>query len=432
MKVLILGAGLIGICSAYFLRKEGYDVTVIDRQKDVALETSFANGGQISVCYSEPWSNFGNVKKMLSWIGKEDSPLLIKPAFDLNQISWFSKFLMECFPKNNHENIKSMLELSLFSRQTLQEMRKELNLNYEQKTNGILTFYTSEKNFKSGIESAKFMSKFGCERFIKNTDETLLIEPTLKNCTVPIYGSDYTPDDESGDAKIFTEELKKVCLSLGVEFLFDKEIIDVSYSNNNINSITFTDSSNVIHNDKNNIHISMKNNQLKEKISADIFVNCLGSYSSVFAKKVGINLPIYPAKGYSITIPILENDLINEVSLTDMDMKIVLTKIGKFLRVAGTAEFNGYNLEINKNRCLALINRTKILYPNGLDYDNVSSWTGLRPATPGMKPIIRQEKINNLFTNSGHGTLGWTMAAGSGKRISQIINQSNRKRIIFF
>lgn len=425
MKVLILGAGLMGVCSAYFLRKEGYDVTVIDRQKDVALEASFANGGQISVCYSEPWSNFSNVKKMISWLGKEDSPLLIKPSFDWHQISWFSKFLIECFPKNNHENIKSMLELSLFSRKTLQEIRKEHNLNYEQKTQGILTFYTSEKSLESGIESAKFMSQFGCDRFIKNKEETFLIEPTLKNCTIPIYGSDYTPDDESGDAKIFTEELKIICEKMGVNFLFNKEIIDVTSSNEKIKSIIFTNSSNVIHDEKNNLKISIKDNHYEE-LSADIFVNCLGSYSSVFSKKLGINLPIYPAKGYSITIPITDDSLINNVSLTDMDMKIVLTKIGKFLRVAGTAEFNGYNLEINEKRCLALTNRTKILYPHGLDYNNVSSWTGLRPATPGMKPIIRQEKINNLFTNSGHGTLGWTMAAGSGKRITDIIKNSKK------
>lgn len=421
MKVVVLGAGLLGVCSAYFLRKDGFEVTVIDRQKDVALETSFANGGQISVCYSEPWSNFGNIKKMIGWLGKEDSPLLVKPSFDWQQISWFSKFLLECFPKNNHENIKAMLEISLFSRKTLQEIRKEHNLQYEQQTKGILTFYTSEKSFQQGIDSAKFMSQFGCEREIKSRDETFQIEPTLKNSKINIVGSDYTPDDESGDAKIFTEQLKNICIEMGVNFIFEKEVIDVNCSDNKINSVYITDSENVVSDIKHNDKIKIVSLE-KEEINADIFVNCLGSYSTLFAKKVGIDLPIYPAKGYSATIPIIDEDLINTVSLTDMDMKIVLTRIGKFLRIAGTAEFNGYNLEMNINRGYALTKRTEILYPQGLDFNNVSYWTGLRPATPGMKPIIRQEKIKNLFTNSGHGTLGWTMAAGSGKRISSIIN----------
>lgn len=424
MKVIILGAGLLGVCSAYFLKKDGFEVTIIERQKNVALETSFANGGQISVCYSEPWSNFSNIKKMISWIGKEDSPLLIKPSFDWRQLSWFSQFLVECFPKNNHENIKSMLELSLFSRKTLQEIRQEHNLKYEQQTKGILTFYTSEKSFEHGIESAKFMSKFGCERIIKSKEETFFIEPTLKNSSVNIFGSDYTPDDESGDAKIFTEKLRDICIEMGVNFVFDKEIIDVVYSDDKISSIFITDKVNVVSSLKNNDKIKLLSS-VKEQINGDIFVNCLGSYSSLFANKLGINLPIYPAKGYSATIPIINSDLINTVSLTDMDMKIVLTRIGNFLRIAGTAEFNGYNLELNIKRCLSLTNRTKILYPEGLDFNNVTYWTGLRPATPGMKPIIRQEKIKNLFTNSGHGTLGWTMAAGSGKRISSLIKKLN-------
>lgn len=424
MKVIVLGAGLLGVCSAYFLKKEGFEVTVIDRQKDVALETSFANGGQISVCYSEPWSNFSNIKKMISWIGKEDSPLLIKPAFDWKQISWFSKFLIECFPNNNHENIKSMLELSLFSRQTLQTIREEHNLNYEQQTKGILTFYTSEKSFKEGIKSANFMSSFGCERVIKNKEETFFIEPTLKNSSINIFGSDYTADDESGDAKIFTDKLKDICIESGVKFIFNKEIINVSHFNNKISSVFITDKFNVISSIKNNDKVKILSSS-REEVFGDIFLNCLGSYSSLFANKLGINLPIYPAKGYSATIPIINSELINTVSLTDIDSKIVLTRIGNFLRIAGTAEFNGYNLELNLKRCLALTNRTKILYPYGLDFNNINYWTGLRPATPGMKPIIRQEKIKNLFTNSGHGTLGWTMAAGSGKRISSLIKNLN-------
>lgn len=423
MKVIILGAGLIGVSSAYFLRKSGHEVTVIDRQPDVSLETSFANGGQISVCYSEPWSSIDNLKNIIKWMGKSDSPILLKPQFNTQQILWGMEFLYNCLPYKNHKNIKDMLKLSLYSRQCLQELRKEYSLEYKQQTNGILTFYSSQKSLEHGIESANFMNKFGCERIIKSVDETYSIEPTLKNSLIPIYGSDYTPDDESGDAKVYTEQLKNICVAMGVEFLFEKEIIDINQDskNNSIKSVTIISSSCIVHNLKNEktVQVNLEESSI---IKGDIFVCALGSYSSLIAKKIGIYLPIYPAKGYSATIPIIEPSLINNVSLTDLDMKIVLTRLGNFLRIAGTAEFNGYNLQLNQDRCFALLERTKKLYPHGLDYSQTKFWTGLRPATPSNVPIIKKIKYNNFYINSGHGTLGWTMATGSGKLISQIIN----------
>lgn len=427
MKVIILGSGLIGVSSAYFLRKNGHEVTVVDRQKDVALETSYANGGQISVCYSEPWSSFSNVKKIVQWLGKDDSPILLKPQFSMQQFLWGAEFLYHCLPFKYHQNIKDMLKISLYSRGLLQELRNEHNLNYNQKTNGILTFYTSQDTLKHGIEAAHFMSKFGCNRYVKNKEETLSIEPTLINSTLSIYGSDYTPDDESGDAKLYTEELKKICISMGVEFIFEKEIIGINKNlkNNSIESVEVVSTNNIQHS-----LVNEKTSFIKlEKpliIKGDIFVCALGSYSSLLAKKIGIYLPIYPAKGYSATIPILNSDIINKVSLTDLDMKIVLTRLGNELRVAGTAEFNGYNLEINNERCIAMLDRVKKIYPQGLDFNNTKFWTGLRPSTPGNVPIIKKIKYDNFYVNSGHGTLGWTMATGSGKLLSQIVDNQKK------
>lgn len=408
MKVIVLGAGLIGVSSAYFLRKAGHEVTVIERQAESGLETSYANGGQISVCYSEPWSSFSNLKKMVHWMGKEDSPILFRPHFNKHQMLWGLKFLYECFPHRNQQNIRDMLKLALYSRNVLKDIREEESLSYNQLTNGILTFYTSEEGFKHGIEAAQFMSKFGCNRLVKNADETLEIEPALKNSTLKIYGSDYSPEDESGDALLYTQQLTEICKTMGVEFKYKNEVFKlVSTSKGKITSALMRDL--VTH----RVHVP----------KADCFVIAMGSYSYTLAQKIGINLDIYPAKGYSATIPILDPEAINKVSLTDMDNKTVYTRLGNELRIAGTAEFNGFDLKLNQKRCDALIHRVKKIFPTGLDYENASFWTGLRPATPGNVPIIKQtKKFNNLYINSGHGTLGWTMAAGSGKLIAQMID----------
>lgn len=425
MKIVILGGGIIGVMSAYYLQKSGHDVTVIERQSDVALETTFANGGQVSVCYSEPWSNFGNIKKMISWIGKEDSPLLFKPQFDIEQWKWGLKFLYECFPKNNHKNIISMLKIASYSRNTLQNLRDELDLEYDQITKGILTYYTSHKTFEAAKLDSDFMIKYGCNRIIKSKEETFLLEPILKHTKFPIVGSDYTEEDETGNANKFTIEMKKQCELLGVKFIFNTEIvdIDVDFSINKIKNITVIPSQyvqSVINKNADRVY----DDSFINKIEADSFVCAMGSYTSLFMKSIGIYCPIYPAKGYSATIDIKDNEMINNISLTDSDKKMVFTKLGNKLRIAGTAEFNGYNLELNKTRCEVLTNRAKEIYQDGLDYDSVSYWTGLRPSTPGNVPIIGKTKIDNLYINSGHGTLGWTMGCGSGKLISQIINNT--------
>lgn len=405
-KITVLGSGLIGVCSAYYLQKKGHEVTVIDRQKKSAMEASFANGGQISACYSEPWSSISNLKKIVTWLGKEDSPILFRNTFESKQYIWGLNFLKECMPSRNRENIKSMLDLSLLSRREIIYLRQELGLQYPHNSNGILTFYTSSDSYAHGIESAKFMSQFGCNRIVKTREATLSLEPALQNTKLTIYGADYSEDDESGDAHIFTNELTKICKKIGVKFLFNKNISGHS-KNGDKHIIEFQDT---------------KTTQ-SNYVEAKKIVVCMGAYSYEFLKKLGINTLIYPAKGYSITIPITDSDLVNNISLTDMDYKIVLTRIGDYLRVAGTAEFNGYDLSINPNRINALVERTKLIIPNGLNYDKVKPWAGLRPSTPGNVPLIGETKIKNLFINAGHGTLGWTMACGSGKRIQQIIDR---------
>lgn len=408
MNILIIGGGLIGVSSAYFLQKAGHQVKVIERQSDVALETSFANGGQISVSYSEPWSNVGNLKKMMGWMKKDTGPILFKPKFSWQQISWGIQFLNECRPSKNQANIKKMMDIALFSRNTLDKMRVEHNLQYNQKTNGILTFYRTEQSFKEGKVASELMTKFGVERTAKTLEESYEIEPSLQKNNFSFAGSDYTPSDQSGDAYMYCQEVKKLAIELGVTFVFNTEFVDFNFDNND----TVT-------------HVILNQGGNKIRVNGfDSIILAAGSYTYPIALKAGVRLPIYPAKGYSASIKIKpgREEYINNVSLTDSDNKIVFTKLGDELRIAGTAEFNGYDTTLNMVRCEFLKEKAIELFPDSLDLDSVKYWTGLRPSTPGNVPIIGKTIVKNLYINSGHGTLGWTMAAGSGKMIQQVID----------
>jgi D-amino-acid dehydrogenase len=399
-EIIVLGAGLMGVMSAYYLAKEGYKVKVIEEKPGPGQGASYANGGQISVCYSEPWSSFSNLKKIVKWLGDESAPILLHPKFELKQMLWGAQFLRECLPHRNEKNIKSMLALALFSRQELGVLRKEHALSYEQQVNGILTFYTSEEGFAHGKEAAHFMSQFGCERVIKTREETLALEPTLGASTLPIVGSDYSQEDESGNAYLFLEQMTRICESLGVEFLFGQAVNDVIRGGSKRFKLVLGE---------------------RNVLETDDLVVCLGVHSYDLMAKLGLYVSIYPAKGYSATVPIVQSELVNKISLTDLDYKIVLTRLGDKLRVAGTAEFNGYDLSVNKARCEALLRRVKQLYPYGLDFERATFWAGLRPATPGNVPLVGRTKIEGLYINAGHGTLGWTMACGSSKVLAQTV-----------
>lgn len=412
MKITILGAGLMGVTSAYYLRKLGHEVEVIDRANDVAMETSFANGGQVSVCYSEPWSTLGNLKKMYEWMGKEDSPILFKPGMDIKQMEWGLRFLKECIPSNTESNIKKMLQLAIFSRSSLKQLREEINIPYERRATGILTYYTSQKSYEEGQKAAQFMNQFGAGREVKTQAETFALEPNLKNAKFKIIGSDYSADDESGNAQMFTDNLAKVCKKMGVIFKMNEEI---AYDKTEIKDGNIK-----------KVYTVNKETTAESKHTSDLFLVCLGSYTPLFLKKIE-RLSIYPVKGYSATFDVNDWSKANSASLTDSEVKIVFTRVGNKLRVAGTAEFNGYNLDLNEARCNALTNRTKELFGEGnINYDEPNYWTGLRPATPGNVPIIKQLKNSNVYVNAGHGTLGWTMACGSARVISTIIDKHKK------
>ena len=405
MKVMVLGAGLLGVTSAYFLRQQGHEVTVVDRQASPAAETSFANGGQISVSHAEPWANPGAPLKVLQWLGKEDAPLLFRLRADLRQWRWGLQFLRECTPERTRHTIGQIVRLGTYSRDTLQALRRERNIAYDERTQGILHFYTSQKEFDSAEAPAAQMRELGCDRRVISAEEAIQIEPALRHMRGQLAGATYTAEDESGDANTFARELVQRCTEDGVDFLMSHTITALREAGGRIDHVEATDTEGRF-----------------QRLRADAYVLAMGSLSPLYAKPLGIELPIYPAKGYSVTMAVKDASMAHQVSLTDDEYKLVFSRLGDRLRIAGTAEFNGYDRDLNRVRCEAIVRRVEALFPGAGDAETAQFWTGLRPATPSNVPIIGRSRIGNLYFNTGHGTLGWTHACGSGKSIARIVS----------
>ena len=405
MKVVVLGAGLLGVTSAYFLRQQGHDVTVVDRQATPAAETSFANGGQISVSHAEPWANPSAPLKVLKWLGKEDAPLLFRIRADMRQWLWGLQFLRECTPARTRHNIGQIVRLGTYSRDTLQQLRREIGIAYDERTQGILHFYTSAEEFDAAEAPAAQMRALGCDRRVISADEAVAIEPALAHIRPQLAGATYTAEDESGDANRFARELVARCEADGVRFLMSHTVTALREAGGAIDHVEATDAEGRF-----------------LRLRADAYVLAMGSLSPLYAAPLGIRLPIYPAKGYSVTLPVKDASKAHQVSLTDDEYKLVFSRLGDRLRVAGTAELNGYDRDLNRVRCEAIVRRTEQLFPGAGDTEQAQFWTGLRPATPSNVPVIGRSKLPNLFLNTGHGTLGWTHSCGSGKSIARIVS----------
>lgn len=409
MKVIVLGSGIIGTASAWFLNKAGHDVTVIDRQAGAALETSFANGCQISVSHATPWANKTAPMTILKSLGKEDAPLLYRFRAEWLQWKWGMNFLRECTPARTVHNIHQIVAIAEYSRQTLQAVRAEVDIDYDCLTRGILHFYTNQKDFDESLASAAVMRDLGCPRVPMTADEAVKLEPALAQMRGQIVGADFTETDESGDIYKFTTALASKAQERGVNFQFNttvtRLITEGSGASARITAVEVIDAKG-----------------FHQTLHADAFVMAMGSFSVPILKPLDIDLMIYPGKGYSATYPILNPELAPTVSLIDDGYKLVLSRLGDKLRVAGTCEFNGYTRELNATRCAAITRRTRELFPDACDYESPAYWAGLRPLTPSNVPYIGKTKFSNLFLNTGHGSLGWTMGCGSGRAIADIIS----------
>lgn len=409
MKVIVLGSGIIGTASAWFLNKAGHEVTVIERQPGVAQETSFANGCQISVSHAEPWANPAAPLKVLKWLGKEDAPLLYRFRPEWLQWKWGLHFLRECTPARTAYNIRQIVAIAEYSRQTLLSVRTETGIEYDHLTQGILHFYTDQHEFEHSQAAARLMRELGCPRESIGADDVVKIEPALASIRSKIVGGDFTATDESGDVYKFTSGLANKATAAGVDFRFNTTVTRLLTEGTGAAAkVTGVE---VI--DAQGRH---------QVLRADAFVMAMGSFSVELLKPLAIELMIYPGKGYSATYPIIDADAAPKVSLTDDGYKLVLSRLGDRLRVAGTCELNGYTRELNSTRCEAITRRTRELFPTACDFDNPVYWTGLRPLTPSNVPYIGKTKYGNLFLNTGHGTLGWTMGCGSGRAIADIVS----------
>ena len=405
-RILVLGAGILGVHTAYFLRQRGFDVTVVDRQPGPALETSFANGSQISVSQSDPWASPHAPLKILKWLGKEDAPLLFRLRMDVNQWRWGLRFLYECSPSRAEHNTLQAMRLSEYSRRTLQMLRKETGIQYDHAEAGIMMIHSNRQSFDDAAEAAQLLIRNGERRDVLSVAEAVKIEPALAYTAPTLAGAIYAPNDESGDAYKFTVALAARAAAMGVEFRYGTTVRRFERRGDEITGVVVSDE------------------QGERTETADSYVVALGSYSTALLSGVGVDALIYPAKGYSATLPIVNKPGALPPplgSITDDEMKIVFTTIGDRLRVAGTAELNGFDTTLNPVRCAALTRRAKHHFPDLCDWEAVKYWTGLRPATPSNLPIIGRSKLKNLYLNTGHGTLGWTEGPGSARALADII-----------
>ncbi len=412
-RVLVLGAGILGVHTAYFLRQRGYEVTVVDRQPGPALETSFANGSQISVSQSDPWASPHAPFKILKWLGKEDAPLLFRLKLDVNQWRWGLRFLYECLPSRAEHNTLQAMRLSEYSRRTLQMLRKETGIQYDHAEAGIMMIHSDAQSFDDAAKAAQLLIRNGERRDVLSVAEAVRIEPALAHTAPTLAGAIYAPNDESGDAYKFTIAMAEKAAAMGVEFRYNTAIESIERTGDTVSGVWVSlDAA---------IATGSAAGRNDRKLTADAYVVALGSYSSALLRDVGVDALVYPAKGYSATLPIVNQAGAPKGSITDDEMKIVFTTIGQRLRIAGTAELNGFDTTLNPVRCEALTRRAKHHFPDLCDWATVDYWTGLRPATPSNLPIIGQSKLRNLYLNTGHGTLGWTEGPGSARALADII-----------
>jgi D-amino-acid dehydrogenase len=404
MKVIVLGAGVVGTASAWYLADAGHEVVVVDRQPGAGLETSFANGGQVSVCHAEPWANPGAPAKILKWLGQDDAPLLFRLRADPAQWAWCARFLYECLAWRAARNTGQILAMALYSRQQLQLLRARTGIAYDEKTRGILHYYTDASEFAAAREASALMRRYGLDRTDKSVEEAVAIEPALAGAAHRLVGATYTPSDESGDAHLFTKNLAAMAADKGVVFRYGCEVQGLKATDKGVKGVV------------------VKSAAGDETLDADAFVVCLGSYSPLLTRPLGIDLPVYPAKGYSATVAVADPSKAPETSLTDDGAKLVISRLGDRIRVAGTAELSGYSTDLNPVRCEALVRRMREILPEAGRWDAPEYWAGLRPATPSGVPLIGRTRIANLWVNTGHGTLGWTMACGAGKALADRVS----------
>ncbi|MCP1270305.1 D-amino acid dehydrogenase [Acetobacter cerevisiae] len=400
MKVIILGAGVIGVTSAWYLNSLGHEVTVVDRQPEPGLETSFANAGQVSPGYSTPWAAPGLPIKAMSWMMQRHSPLVIRKRVDFAMFRWIEQLLKNCNTHAYDINKGRMLRVAEYSRDCLDALREETGLTYDDRQRGLIQLFRTEKQIDKAHHDMKLLSDSNIPHELLNVNQILEHEPGLSHARDLLKAGLYLPGDQSGDAHIFTQRLAKMAAAKGVTFLYDTTIKGMDAAADEVMCIRTS----------------------KGHLRADAYVVSMGSYSPLLLKPLGVHLPVYPVKGYSLTLPLTDESHAPLSTVNDETYKVAITRLGNRIRVGGTAELTGYNLRLSPDRRETLELSFSELFGGG-DLSAATYWTGLRPCTPDGTPVVGPvPRFSNLWLNTGHGTLGWTMACGSGRLLADMIH----------
>ena len=398
MKVIVLGAGVVGVTTAYELARAGAEVTVLERRGGPALETSFANAGQVSPGYSTPWAAPGIPLKALKWMFQRHAPLAIRPDGTLWQLRWMASILRNCSNARYAQNKERMMRVAEYSRESLRALRAETGIAYEQRMGGTLQVFRTEAQLDAVQRDIAVLQECGVPHELLDRDQLAAVEPGLAHARDKLVGGLRLPNDETGDCQMFTQELARLATGLGVDFRFGQPVDGLVMAGRDIAGVRLG----------------------RDMLSADRYVLAFGSYSRGFLAPLGLDLPVYPVKGYSLTVPLLDEALAPRSTVLDETYKIALTRFDRRIRVGGMAELGGFDLRLNPRRRETLEMVTQDLFPGG-DLPNASFWTGLRPMTPDSTPILGGTRYANLFLNTGHGTLGWTMACGSGRLVTDLV-----------
>ena len=399
MRVLILGSGVIGTVSAYYLARAGFEVVVVDRQPAVAMETSFANAGQVSPGYASPWAAPGVPLKAMKWMLQRHAPLAIRLTGDIDQYLWMAQMLRNCTASRYAVNKERMVRLSEYSRDCLDELRAETGINYEGRQLGTTQLFRTQAQVDAAAKDIAVLQASGVPFELLDREGIARVEPALAGVKHKLAGALRLPNDQTGDCFLFTSRLAEMARELGVEFRFGQNIERLEGDGERISGVWI-------------------DGQLEQ---ADQYVLALGSYSPQMLKPLGIRAPVYPLKGYSLTVPIVDPAMAPTSTILDETYKVAITRFDNRIRVGGMAEIAGHDLSLNPRRRETLEMVVGDLYPQGGNLAGAEFWTGLRPATPDGTPIIGATRYRNLFLNTGHGTLGWTMACGSGRLLADLL-----------
>ena len=398
MKVIVLGAGVIGTATAYYLARSGAEVIVLDRQSGAAQETSFANAGQVSPGYSTPWAAPGIPLKAMKWMFQKHAPLAIRADGSLWQLRWMAAMLRNCTPERYAINKERMMRVAEYSRHCLQELRAETGIEYQQRTQGTLQLFRTQAQVDAVQRDLAVLDACGVPYELLAADELARVEPGLAQASGRLAGGLRLPNDETGDCNMFTRALAELGRGLGVDLRFNQHVQDLITEGGRITGVRVGN----------------------EILRADRYVVAFGSYSRDLVGPLGLDLPVYPVKGYSLTLPIVDAAFAPQSTVLDETYKIAVTRFDDRIRVGGMAELGGYDLRLDPRRRATLEMVVTDLFPGG-DLARASFWTGLRPMTPDSTPVVGPTPYSNLFLNTGHGTLGWTMACGSGKLLADMM-----------